>query len=443
MSQRLGPQLPQSVTEDAYCEIHLAPSQLFCDTDQTTLCGKCFQSQEHKHHLVYEIQEAAENYRKLFQEILNTLRVKLEAAKSILAGEQERMVMIQEEEQKLKEMIESEYRINLLLLNEENQLNFQKTQRGTFDLNMREASLNRFATELEENSQESLQRLNHLGTETMRKLKESAVRVSEHICSLQQAATELEKKCEDSASVLLQCEEATPSMNARCSLERSESLLLQDLEPTHTTDLSSCRVRGMSRMLTFYQKHITLDPNTAHSCLVLSEDLRSVVCGNSQGNMPGSPGRFDFSATVLGVERFTSGRHYWEVNVGKAAQWQLGVLRDAADRKGSAPKASGDRFLLTGSLMGTDYTLWAFPPLKRVFLRKHLQNIGVFLDYEYGQISFYDVVERTLIYSFSCLTFQGVLRPIFSLCIPNGDISSGSLTVSPHRVSSCNVTVSP
>ncbi|XP_047407554.1 probable E3 ubiquitin-protein ligase TRIML2 [Sciurus carolinensis] len=426
MSKRLRPHLQHNITEDVYCETHLEPSQLFCDNDQVTLCHKCFQSQEHKYHMVFGIQEAAENYRKLFQEILSTLKMKLDVAKVILTEEQERMLVIQEEEQKFKTMIESEYRMQFRLLSEENELNFLRLHGYKCDLNVREASQNqlkRFATELEEKYQETLQRLHYLGRENMNKLKASEVKVSEQLCSLQSIIAELENKCSESAVALLQ--------NARHYLERSESLLLQCLKPACLTDLSSCQVRGMSQMLTSLQRHISLDPEAAHPCLVLSENLRSVRFGNIQQGVPCHPGRLDFSATVMGLESFTSGRHYWEVDVEKATKWQLGVSEESACRKGSMPEAS--KVLLTGSMMGTDYTFWVFPPLKRICWRKQMPKVGVFLDYEYGQISFYNVTEQSLVYNFSSLTFHGALRPIFSLCIPNGDLNSDSLTISlPH-----------
>uniref|UniRef100_A0A8C0HXX1 B30.2/SPRY domain-containing protein n=1 Tax=Balaenoptera musculus TaxID=9771 RepID=A0A8C0HXX1_BALMU len=392
MSKRLRSQLEQEIPEDACCEIHLEPPQLFCHDDQITLCDKYFKSQEHKNQVVYGVQEAAENYRKLFQEILNTPKEKLEVAKSILADEQERMVMMQEEEQNFKVMIESEYRIRFRLMIEENKVNFQSLQGCGFNLNLREASQNKlmeFATKLKEKFQEILQRLNCLWRENMNKLRES----------------ELEKKCGQSASALLQ--------NARNSLERSESLLLH-----------LCQITGMSKVLKVLQRPITLDPKTAYPCLVLSEDLRSVRLGNVQQDVPGHPERFDFSATMLGVESFfTSGWQNWEVDVEKAAQWQLGVHRSSASRS-----ASGDKVLFTGSMMGTDYPFWAFPPLKRVSLREQMHKVGVFPDYDYGQISFYDVTERSLIYNFSYLAFQGALRPIFSLCVSNGGMNSDSLT---------------
>lgn len=187
-----------------------------------------------------------------------------------------------------------------------------------------------------------------------------------------------------------------------------------------------------------------MDPKTAHPCLVLSEDLRSVRLRNAQQDVPGTPGRFVFGATVLGVESFTSGRHYWEVDVEKATKWQLGVSEVSASRHGALPTNSGNKVLLMCSLMGTSYTFWAFPPLKRVSLRgEQMHKVGVFLDREYGQISFYDVTNRSLIYNFSSLTFRGALRPIFSLCIPSGVTNSDSLSLCLPPVSSCDVTVSP
>ncbi|XP_054944489.1 probable E3 ubiquitin-protein ligase TRIML2 [Physeter macrocephalus] len=190
MSKRLRSQLEQEIPEDVCCGIHLEPPQLFCHDDQITLCDKYFKSQEHKNQVVYGVQEAAENFRKLFQEILNTLKEKLEAAESILADEQERMVMMQEEEQNFKVMIESEYRIRFRLMIEENKVNFQSLQGCRFNLNLREANQNQlmeFATELKEKFQEILQRLNHLWREKMNKLKESEVSLSEQICSLQKS----------------------------------------------------------------------------------------------------------------------------------------------------------------------------------------------------------------------------------------------------------------
>uniref|UniRef100_A0A1B0GSQ3 Tripartite motif family-like 2 n=1 Tax=Mus musculus TaxID=10090 RepID=A0A1B0GSQ3_MOUSE len=370
MSQAPKPQLPGN-TEDPNCGTHPEPSQFFSDDDQVIVCSKCFQSPEHKQHGAYGIQEAAEYYRTLLQETLVTLREKRDAATSLLAEERERMVTIQEEEQRFKEMIEAEYKMRFQLLTEEEELAAYKV-----DLNLNGPNpdqLMKCGTELMQKSQEMLQ-------------------------------------------------------NAKCYLKRNESILLQSLEPAQITDLSFCLIIETSRVLLRLQRHITLDPGTAHPSLVLSEDLRSVGFRETPKTGPGTTRRLDFSASVLGAESFTTGRHYWEVAVGQATQWQVGIC-DCTERKDNIPGASGDKVLLMGSMMGTDCTLWVFPPLRKVCLRNQMYKVGVFLDCECGQVSFYNVTEQSLIYSFSDLTFRGAIKPIFSLCIPNGDMSSDSLTV--------------
>ncbi|KAM9670586.1 LOW QUALITY PROTEIN: putative E3 ubiquitin-protein ligase TRIML2 [Dama dama] len=462
MSKRPRSQLEQDIPGGVRRETRPQPPQMFRCGDRMAVCDQSLPPQEHGSPVVVnEVPEAAENYRKLFQEMLDTLKEKLEAAKIILADEQERMVMMQKEEQNFKEMIESEYSIRIRLMTEEIRMNLRSLQ-GRVNLDLRQTSQNQlmeFSSKLKEKFQETLQaikwvfkemvelaskrkcqllnsnketlqRLNLLGRENMKKLKESEVRLSEQICSLQQITVELEEKCRQPSSVLLQ--------NAKYALERSESLLHQFLQPAQITDLSVCQITGMSKMLKVLQRPITFDPKTAHPYLVLSEDLRSVRLGNVQRGVPGHPERFDFSATVLGVQSFTSGRHYWEVDVGKAAQWQLGVYRSSAVRN-----SSGNKVLLTGSLMGTDHTFWAFPPFKRVSFRERVHRVGVFLDYEYEQISFYDAAKGSLIYNFSYLAFQGALRPIFSLSISSGGVNSDSPTICLPHVSPCNDTIGP
>lgn len=155
---------------------------------------------------------------------------------------------------------------------------------------------------------------------------------------------------------------------------------------------------------------MTLDPDTANPELVLSEDRRSVRRGDLRQALPDSPERFDPGPCVLGREPLTSGRHYWEVEVGERASWALGVCREDANRKEKGELFAGNGFWIL-VFLGSYYNSSerAFAPL-----RDPPQRVGIFLDYEAGHLSFYSASDGSLLYAFPETPFSGTLRALFS-----------------------------
>ena len=78
---------------------------------------------------------------------------------------------------------------------------------------------------------------------------------------------------------------------------------------------------------------VTLDPDTAHPYLILSEDGKQVRHGDTRTNRPNTPKRFNKSVNVLGMEGFSTGRFYYEVTVKGKTDWDLGVARESVNRK--------------------------------------------------------------------------------------------------------------
>ncbi|XP_030055743.1 E3 ubiquitin-protein ligase TRIM39-like isoform X2 [Microcaecilia unicolor] len=190
--------------------------------------------------------------------------------------------------------------------------------------------------------------------------------------------------------------------------------------------------------ITKFGVNVTLDPETARPDLVLSEDGKSVRRGNTGQNVPDTPQRFDCGPCVLGSEGFTSGRRYWEVEVGDVSYWTLGVCKDSVRRKGKITLAPEEGFWTVklwyeqgcGTAVAVGYTkfypdlsdsglLWnkqrcsaLTSPETQLPLRKRLWAVGILLDYEAGKVSFYDADNKYHLFTFTD-TFTGKLRPFF------------------------------
>ncbi|XP_041960913.1 protein NLRC3-like isoform X13 [Alosa sapidissima] len=151
-----------------------------------------------------------------------------------------------------------------------------------------------------------------------------------------------------------------------------------------------------------YACELTLDPDTAHHEISLSENQQKLIV--SEQKYPDHPDRFRSCEQVLSVEKLT-GRCYWE------AEWNgLSVYIGAAYRK-QGIKERDCRLGLNDTSWGLlcqdvattvrlgkqNYTAShdrkAFPKVSTTF---NCNRVGVFLDRKAGTLSFYSVSSDTL-----------------------------------------------
>uniref|UniRef100_A0A8C4RBA2 B30.2/SPRY domain-containing protein n=1 Tax=Eptatretus burgeri TaxID=7764 RepID=A0A8C4RBA2_EPTBU len=77
-----------------------------------------------------------------------------------------------------------------------------------------------------------------------------------------------------------------------------------------------------------------LDPNSAHPRIMISKDLKTATRTRAKQKYPEHPDRFDVYPQVLSSDSFSSGRHYWEVDVSSSSWCRIGVAFNSMGRKG-------------------------------------------------------------------------------------------------------------
>uniref|UniRef100_A0A8C4T7A5 B30.2/SPRY domain-containing protein n=1 Tax=Erpetoichthys calabaricus TaxID=27687 RepID=A0A8C4T7A5_ERPCA len=178
-----------------------------------------------------------------------------------------------------------------------------------------------------------------------------------------------------------------------------------------------------------FEPDVTLDLDTANPRLIVSEAGKQVRHVDTWQSVTDNPKRFDPSVFVLAREGFTTGRHYWEVEVGEKTDWILGVARESVDRKGDVNLSPYDGFWTLCLLKEETFEYWALTdPDVHLPLRVNPWTVGVFLNYDEGQVSFYNAKTRTHLYTFK-ESFNEKLYPFFSMINTHNTVALTKVTV--------------
>uniref|UniRef100_A0A8C4SWB9 B30.2/SPRY domain-containing protein n=1 Tax=Erpetoichthys calabaricus TaxID=27687 RepID=A0A8C4SWB9_ERPCA len=156
---------------------------------------------------------------------------------------------------------------------------------------------------------------------------------------------------------------------------------------------------------------VVLDSNTAHPWIVVSEDGKVLRNGGHCQSALKKPMAFENGPNVLGKEGFATGRHYWEVEVGNKTEWYLGVARESVDRKRRTSLCPEAGYWVICLKDGNDFQALTWPSMS-LPRRLKAQKIGLFLDYDQGQVSFYNVEGKSHIFTFSDV-FTEKVYPFF------------------------------
>ncbi|XP_008291043.1 E3 ubiquitin-protein ligase TRIM39-like [Stegastes partitus] len=395
---------PVSNLDDRMCKKHDKITELYCRTDQACVCVLCLKT-DHKNHDVVPLEEEYEavmatkdgvmaNIQQMVQsrsdkieEIENSLDVsqreaekEIEASVQVFAGF---IRSIQKSQAELVEVIEARHRATK-----------QKAEGFLKELRAEVADLESRSSQLERLS-----------------------RSEDHHCFLQNFSTLCSPANKDWTDTSVHSDlsfQAVREAVARVE-NRADGIVAK------IPEIKMKRMRD-------HAVDLTLDPDTAHCCLLISQDRKQVALAEEQ-KLPNNPKRFEKYQEILAKEGFTGGKSYFEVQVNEKPKWAVGVARESVDRKGDTDLSVSDGYLAFGLESGKYFAYEDSAVV--ITLEEKLQKVGIFVDYDGGEVSFYDADSQSHIYSFSGYTFKEKLYPYFCPQDNENGLNSAPLIITP------------
>ncbi|KAG9269275.1 E3 ubiquitin-protein ligase TRIM39-like [Astyanax mexicanus] len=339
-----------SAGSEGVCSLHNEKLKLFCLDDQQPVCLVCHLSKSHTTHKCCPIDEAVTDCKRL----------------SFQTQTQHTERQIKQEFEKLHQFLRDEEAVRIAALKEEEEQKSQMMRRKIEEMN-------------------------------------------EEISSLSDTIRNIEKEMEAEDIQFLQFTQFCIFRVQRSPKhpEKTSGALINVAK-----HLSNLKFRVWEKMQEIIQyTPVTLDPNTAHPHLHMSDDLTAVEYRHQKSSVPDNPERFDKYWCVLGSEGFNSGTHCWDVQVGDRDSWILGLIPESVTRKGTT---FSDSVWGLGYNKSEDKYLTRCPRQSGLSLtpKEKLQRVRVQLDWDRGKLTFTDLLTNTHLHTITH-TFTERLLPLF------------------------------
>ncbi|KAM4754890.1 E3 ubiquitin-protein ligase TRIM7-like isoform 1-T1 [Cyanocitta cristata] len=377
--------------EDGLCPKHREALKLYCKDDRRTICVVCDRSREHRPHAVVPVDEASEEYKEKIQGRLDFLRKERQELLEFKVNDdkktQELLKTIESERQKLLSEFE---RLRQFLHDQEHILLGQ--------LEKMEKNISKRQNENITDLSKEITLLNKLITELEEKIQQPMLEFLKDVMGIISRSDDV--KCHKPIPV------CTDMKMHVCNFSL-KTVVLEKVLKKFREHLQDELGRGE-------KEDLTLDPDSANHLLILSADLKSVRMGCRKQELPDNPKRFDTNSRVLATTGFTSGRHYWEVEVGPSDGWAFGVAKESIRRKGLT-QFSPEEGIWAVQQNGGRYWAVTSPQRTPLCLSHKLSRVRVYLDYEGEEVSFYDAENMQHIFTFN-VAFQEKVFPLFSVC---------------------------
>ncbi|XP_032876389.1 E3 ubiquitin-protein ligase TRIM39-like [Amblyraja radiata] len=359
------------------CEKHQKELQLFCKTDKKMISLICASAQEHTSHSFEPIEVAVEIYKDQAQSSFGSLTEKTSEIQKMEQKQKESISGVQKQSHNLQSQVTSQF-VEL------HQILTEKGQRLLRDIREEEKKI---VKTMEKNLQEIQEYLKSI-QEDLSKLQEHTDHKDGMIFLKEEVGRK--RRVSDEAKLMSVEDGALP-------IEKFDRTFFYNMALRETSDI----IKRVS---------VTLDVETAHPLLEVSEDRKRVRLTGTQRSLPDTGKRFTIWPCVLGSEGFTSGRHYWEVEVAGSRGWSLGIAAESVERGRVTPTPETGVWSIRRWF--DEFNAVTSPPL-HLFARPIPERVGVYLSYESGTVSFYDADTKYHLHTFTGNKFTVKLYPFF------------------------------
>ncbi|CAN0123154.1 unnamed protein product [Lampetra fluviatilis] len=367
---------PIANLEERRCREHSRELEFYCTVDSSLVCSTCTIAGDHTGHKVLTLKKEHETRKTHVEEETRAVEEKRKEAEESV----KRMEAARKEAQ-------------------ESVAGIRGRITGKFA---------RLKKALDEDEREALQRVAVKERELLYRIDEDIARHKREIGELQAAAARLRA---------LQHERDSLAFLQGHLEETRRRETPKESAPPPPTSLDATTIRSLERVVNrflhfAYGRSPTLDTNSAHDHLQISSDLRTMTLSRVSQGRPHHPHRFDYQPQALCSESFSSGQHYWEVDVGSARWCWVGVAYGTIPRRGRGAEC----------LLGGSDVSWCLQKEDDSFSAMHggvetslsvpqpPRRVGVHLDWDAGLLSFYSADSMALLHSFN-KTFTQPLHP--------------------------------
>ncbi|XP_073502116.1 E3 ubiquitin/ISG15 ligase TRIM25-like [Phyllobates terribilis] len=350
------------------CSHHKKVLEYYCPQDAACLCASCCLVGEHRGHQVELLDEASEKKKEKLKKYLDELNPQK-------AEIQTRVQNLQDHKRKIQEKASDKRKnISKIFMDIKKQLEMAE-KKALSEVSRQEekivSQISHLIKKLEIQEDELSRKMRHVEemcrvTDPIRLLQESDITVCSHGGDKDTGGDGGEVRSEEDL------DEVLISLNLH--------QILRDIIP------------NVKSAIGVHVPDILLDVDSANKYVKLSKELKTST-DSEEHERPESPGRFVTYSQVFSRCGFSSGRHYWKVEWNQIGTSGIGLSYPSIERKALHSGIKYNKTSWSLDMYNGGYNVWHNSYKLALSVKPTCPRLGVFLDYEAGRLSFYELCD--------------------------------------------------